>query len=55
VCFEETDIWEVIRKADDCYCGKFDSDKEFVKYLSALQEDFSVDFAVSNRHYFRRY
>lgn len=54
-CFEETDIWEIIGKADDCYYGKFDNDIEFVQYLSALQEDFPVDFAVSNGHYFRRY
>jgi hypothetical protein len=54
VCFVENDIWEFIRKADDCYYGKFDNDKEFVQYLSALKEDFPVDFAVSNEHYFRR-
>jgi len=51
----ENNIWEVIRKADDCYYGKFESDKEFVQYLSVLQEDFPVDFAVSNGHYFRKY
>lgn len=55
ICFEENDIWEMIRKADDCYYGKFDNNKEFVQYISAVQEDINVDFVVSNGHYFRRY
>jgi hypothetical protein len=58
LCFVENDIWEAIRKADDCYCGKFDSDIEFVKYLLWVLGDIArnliINYAVSNGHYFRK-
>lgn len=54
ICFEENDIWEIIRKADECYYRKFNSDKDFVQYIMSVQDDVPVDFVVNNGCYFRR-
>ncbi|PQA91108.1 hypothetical protein B0A69_18700 [Chryseobacterium shigense] len=51
-CSEENDIWEIIRKTDDCYYGKFDSAKEFTQYLSLVLEgstgNLLIRYKISN-------